>query len=195
MESRSDHDTGVHGMLCIYGHVLATSLNITVYCHRERNRLMDLSFKDCFDDELEGPSSLSVGKESRVYCPHCCEEVHRSTFYRHKTKYLLDEPSISQSESDLEMFDGEFHDNREFASCLIYSQESPRGSDNDCNLNGNHDDVDEVENSDNFIYEVVHIKLLGLLQLCSKVCLKCFWEFPKNFPYYARTISECAQLR
>ena len=64
------------------------------------------------------------------------------------------------------MFDGEFHDNREFASCLINSQESPRGSDNDRNLSANHDDVNEVENSDN--YAVVYIKLLGLRQLCSK---------------------------
>ena len=28
---------------------------------------------------------------------------------------------------------------------------------------------------------------VGLHQLCSKICLKCFWEFPKNFPYYAQT--------
>ena len=149
------------------GHVFATSLSLALHCHRKRNRLMDLSFKDCFDDdELEGPSSLSAGNESRVYCPHCCEEVHRSTYYRHKTKYLLDEPSKSRSESDLEMFDGEFHDNREFVSCLINSQESPQGSDNDRNLSANHDDVNEVENSDN--YAVVYIKLLGLRQLCSK---------------------------
>ena len=25
---------------------------------------------------------------------------------------------------------------------------------------------------------------VGLSQLCLKICLKCFWEFPKNFPYY-----------
>lgn len=116
---------------------------------------MDLSFKDCFDDnKLEGPSSLSAGnKSSQVYCPHCCGEVHRSTFYRHKTKYLLDEPSKSQSESDLrEMFDGEFHDNGEpFADCRINrQQESPGSSDDDrCDLSVNHDDVEEIENSDN----------------------------------------------
>jgi len=105
---------------------------------------MDLSFNGCFDDdEREGTSSLSTGNESRVHCPHCHEEVHRSTFYRHKTKYLLDEPS----ESDLEMFDGEFHDNAEFANS---QQESPEDSDDDLNLDTNHDDIDEVENSDSF---------------------------------------------
>lgn len=72
---------------------------------------MDLSFRDCFDDdEREGASSLSAGNE-RIYCPHCCEEVHRSTFYRHRTKYLLDEPSEYQT------FDGEFRENEEFANC------------------------------------------------------------------------------
>ena len=49
------------------GHVLARSLNITVYCHRKSNRLMDLSFLDCFyDDEQEGEALLSTGNKSRL---------------------------------------------------------------------------------------------------------------------------------
>ena len=35
---------------------------------------------------------------------------------------------------------------------------------------------------------------VGLSQLCSKSCLKCFWEFPKKFPYYAQTPSYYARL-
>ena len=36
--------------------------------------------------------------------------------------------------------------------------------------------------------------MLGLSQLCLKICLKCFWEFPKNFPYYAWTLSYYVRL-
>ena len=34
-----------------------------------------------------------------------------------------------------------------------------------------------------------NLLLLGLSQICSKVCPKCFQEFPKNFTYYA---SQCS---
>ena len=114
------------------------------YWRRKSNRLvpilMELSLTDCFDDdEREGMSSLS-GNENRVYCPHCRETVHRSTFYRHKTKYLLDEPSES------ELFDGEFDD----FEASDNQQESPRASQSDGSAEENFVDVcsiNEVQNS------------------------------------------------
>ena len=38
---------------------------------------------------------------------------------------------------------------------------------------------------------------LGLSQICSKVCPKCFWEFPKIFTYYALHASDyyCIMLQ
>ena len=77
---------------------------------RTKNPQMDLSFNNCFNDDERDLESLSENDsaDSRIYCPHCREKVHRSTFYRHKTKYL-EEPSES-------IFNGEFNDG-EFANC------------------------------------------------------------------------------
>ena len=60
------------------GHMLETFLNATIYCNCKSNRLMDLSFLDCFDDdEREGGALLSAGNKSRLYYPHY-HEIHRS---------------------------------------------------------------------------------------------------------------------
>ena len=53
-----------------------------------------------------------------------------------------------------------------------------------------HSLVYEHETSSNFDdgsseYENKYTLAVGLSQICSKICPKCFWEFPKNFPYYA----------
>jgi len=33
---------------------------------------------------------------------------------------------------------------------------------------------------------------IGLCQLCSKICLLCFQEFPKNLSYYAQVLAHYA---
>ena len=76
---------------------------------------MDLSFNNCFTDDERGLAEENSG--DRIYCPHCREEVHRSTFYRHKTKYLEE-----LSESNLAIFNGELHDEGEFAICQQKSE-------------------------------------------------------------------------
>ena len=35
-------------------------------------------------------------------------------------------------------------------------------------------------------FDLTSNQSLGLSQLCSKNCLKCFWEFPKNSPIMLR---------
>ena len=51
----------------------------------------------------------------------------------------------------------------------------------------------QVGNSLSVDYNLMDLPV-GLSQLCSKICLKCFWEFPKKFPYYAQTLSYYARL-
>ena len=39
-----------------------------------------------------------------------------------------------------------------------------------------------------------NIRVLSLSQICSKICSKCFWEFPKTFTYYALHSSHYAPI-
>ena len=62
---------------------------------------MNLSFRDCFDDKHEGGSSLSAGNEG--YIAHIAVKKFIDQLYHHKTKL------------EFQMFDGEYHENEEFA--------------------------------------------------------------------------------
>ena len=115
---------------------------------------MDLSAADldCFND-VEATNKMSHD-EDRLYCPHCEEMVHRSTFYRHKTEYLFDERSEAGSDHE-GLFDGEFGDSSDLESrvptvraddmCYLTPEET------NCNINVTTVTASNVESID---YEV-----------------------------------------
>ena len=56
-----------------------------------------------------------------------------------------------------------------------------------CKVKSNNDSFHETQTSSTIIN--ISANITRPLSIMLKICLKCFWEFPKNFPYYANVVN------